>query len=51
MLKKSTANSCLVPHLQPRVETKLNLRQNNNNFGTMNHLKSRAVRQAAKRYA
>jgi hypothetical protein len=43
-------NSCLAPTLQSCFETTFNLKENNFNFGTTNYLKSRAVRQAAKRY-
>jgi hypothetical protein len=41
----------MAPALKSHFETMFNLNQNNFNFGETIYLKSRAVRQAAKRYA
>lgn len=40
----------MAPALKSHFETTINLKENNFNFGTTNNLKSRAERQAAKRY-
>ena len=40
----------MAPALKSYFETAINLKQNNPNFGVTIYLKSRAERQAAKRY-
>jgi hypothetical protein len=43
-------NSCLAPTLKSHFERMNKLKENDFNFGTIIYLKSRAERQAAKRY-
>jgi hypothetical protein len=48
--EKNADNSCLAPTLQSCYEKTIKLKENNFNFGLTIYLKSRAERQAAKRY-